>query len=91
LGRWYFRVPRLFGGSHKLSEEHLRASLKYNPHSTASHFFLAELYLDDGRKKEARAELQQVLDAPIEPDWAPEDREFKAKASRLLASLKSEV
>ena len=91
LGRWYFKVPGLFGGSHKLSEQHLRASLTYNSHSTASHFFLAELYLDDGRTKEARAELQQVLDAPIEPDWAPEDREFKEKARRLLASLKSDV
>jgi tetratricopeptide (TPR) repeat protein len=84
LGRWYFKVPRLFGGSHKESERHLRTSLKYLPTSTASHFFLAELYLDDGRKNEAHAELQQVLDAPADPDWAPEDREFKEKASRLL-------
>ena len=91
LGRWYFKVPGLFGGSHKLSEQHLRASLKYNPRSTASHFFLAELFLDDGRKKEARAELQEVLDAPLEPDWEPEDREFKEKARQLLASLKSDV
>jgi tetratricopeptide (TPR) repeat protein len=87
LGRWYFRVPRLFGGSRKLSEQHLRASLTYSPNSTASHFFLAELYLDDGRKDEARTELQQVLDAPLEPDWAPEDREFKEKARRLLRTL----
>src|SRR5205823_10534163 len=35
LGRWYFKVPRLFGGSSKAAEEHLRASLKYNPKSTA--------------------------------------------------------
>jgi tetratricopeptide (TPR) repeat protein len=88
LGRWYFRVPRLFGGSRKLSEQHLRASLTYSPNSTASHFFLAELYLDDGRKDEARTELQKVLDAPLEPDWAPEDREFKEKARKLLATLK---
>src|SRR5439155_9484349 len=33
LGRWYFRVPALFGGSRKQAEEHLRASLKYNPNS----------------------------------------------------------
>ena len=48
LGRWYFKVPRLFGGSNKLAEQHLRESLTYNPQSTASHFFLAELLLDDG-------------------------------------------
>jgi len=84
LGRWYFKVPGLFGGSHKEAEAHLRASLTYNPTSAASHFFLAELLLDDGRKEEGRAELQKVLDAPLHPDWAPEDREFKDKARRLM-------
>jgi tetratricopeptide (TPR) repeat protein len=84
LGRWYFRVPGLFGGGHKLAEEHLRASLKYNDNSTASHFFLAELLLDDGRTAEARAELQKVIDAPLDPDWTPEDQDFKAKARSLL-------
>jgi len=84
LGRYYFKVPRLFGGSHKLSEQHLRASLTYNPQSTSSLYFLGELLLDEGRKDEARAMLQRVLDAPIDPDWAPEDREFKEKAKQLL-------
>jgi TRAP transporter TatT component family protein len=89
LGRWYFRVPGLFGGSRKLAEQHLRKSLTYNEHSTASHFFLAELLLDDGRKSEGRAELQRVIDAPLDPAWTPEDREFKEKAKRLLADLPS--
>ena len=84
LGRWYYKVPGLFGGSHKEAEAHLRASLTYNPNSTASHYFLAELLLDDGRKEEGRAELQKVIDAPLHPDWTPEDREFKEKARRLL-------
>jgi tetratricopeptide (TPR) repeat protein len=87
LGRWYFRVPGLFGGSRKLAEQHLRKSLTYNEHSTASHFFLAELLLDDGRKSEGRAELQRVIDAPLDPEWTPEDREFKEKAKRLIAGL----
>ena len=56
--------------------------------STASHFFLAELFVDDGRKADARLELQKVLDAPLDPQWTPEDREFKDKAQKLLASLK---
>ena len=88
LGRWYFKVPRLFGGNKKSAEEHLRASLKYDPHSTASHFFLAELLLDDGRRDEARAEAQQVLDALPDPEWEPENQEFKRQARALLASLK---
>ncbi len=31
LGRWYYKVPGLFGGSRKKSEEHLRKSLMYDP------------------------------------------------------------
>ena len=87
LGRWYFKVPGLFGGSHKQAEQHLLASLKYNPNSTVSHYFLAELYEDDRRKAEARAECQKILDAPLDPQWAPEDREWKAKAKALLTKL----
>ena len=88
LGRWYFKVPGLLGGSRKLAEEHLRASLKYNPNSTVSHFFLAELLMADRREAEARAELQLVLDAPADPEWDPENQEYKQKARALLARLK---
>ena len=88
LGRWYFKVPGLFGGSNEKSEAHLRKSLTYNPESTASRFFLAETLIEQGRKEEARAELQRVLDAPLDPEWTPEDREFKAKAKELLSQLR---
>ena len=87
LGRWYYKVPGLFGGSNTKSEAHLRASIKYGPESTASHFFLAETLLDENRRDDARAELQRVLDAPLDPDWTPEDREFKAKAAQALGRM----
>jgi len=88
LGRWYNEVPRLFGGSNKESEAHLRKSLTYNPQSTITLYFLAETLLDEGKKDDARKALQQVLDAPLDPDWAPEDREFKDKARKLLPEIK---
>ena len=88
LGRWYFKVPRLFGGSNKEAEAHLRASLRYNDKSTISHFFLAEVLIDEGRKAEARAELQAVIDAPLSDEWAPEDEEYKAQARELLTRNK---
>jgi hypothetical protein len=88
LGRWYFRVPGFFGGSDKKSEEHLRKSLTYNPNSHASLYFLAETLADMGRKDDSRATLKTLLDAPIDPDWAPEDREWKEKARHLLAHLR---
>ena len=88
LGRWYYKVPGLFGGSNKKSEEHLRKSLTYNPNSIISHIFLAETLADMGRKDDARKEYQAAIDAPIDPNWAPEDRRFKEQAKQLLQSLR---
>ena len=87
LGRWYYKVPGLFGGSNKKSEEHLRKALTYNPNSIISHIFLAETLADMGRKDEARKEAQAALDAPFDPNWAPEDRRFKEQAKQLLQRL----
>lgn len=87
LGRWFFKVPGLFGGSNKKSEAHLRASLTYHPQSVISRLFLAETLADMGRKDEARRELQSALDAPLDPDWTPEDRRFKEQARQLLLRL----
>jgi tetratricopeptide (TPR) repeat protein len=88
LGRWYYKVPRLFGGSAKEAESHLRASLRYDSGSIITHFFLAEFLLDAGRTAEARTELQTVLDAPASGQWAPEERDYVARARTLLARLR---
>jgi tetratricopeptide (TPR) repeat protein len=85
LGRWYFRVPWLFGGSKDKALDHLQRSLTYDPANAASHFFLAETYLAMDRVDDARAELERVLEAPETVEWGPEVREFKQKARDLLA------
>jgi Tfp pilus assembly protein PilF len=77
----------LFGGSKDKAVEHLKQSLTHAPESTATHYFLAESYLDLDRKEDARREAQTVLSAPVHPDWAPEDREFKQKAKELLQKI----
>jgi tetratricopeptide (TPR) repeat protein len=88
LGRWYFKVPGLFGGSNKKSEEHLRKSLTYFPDSTVSRFFLAETLFDLDRDADAIAELEKVIAAPSHPDWVPEDQEYKARAAARLKSAR---
>jgi tetratricopeptide (TPR) repeat protein len=87
LGRWYFKVPGLFGGSNKKSEEHLRKSLAYNANSVISHLFLADTLADMGRRDEARREYQAAIDAPFDPDWTPEDRRFKETAKRAIRDV----
>ncbi|MFA5908354.1 MAG: TRAP transporter TatT component family protein [Vicinamibacterales bacterium] len=87
IGRWYFKVPGLFGGSNRKSEEHLRKALTYNPRSVISHIFLADTLADMGRTDEARKEYQAAIDAPPDPDWIPEDRRFKEQAKQILQRL----
>jgi tetratricopeptide (TPR) repeat protein len=88
LGWWYHKVPGLFGGSEATAEVHLRKALAYNPQSTATLYFLGEVLLERGRKADAKTTFQQVLDAPINADWAPEDRDFKQKAKASLAQVR---
>lgn len=87
LGRWYYKVPRLFGGDLKKSEAHLRKALSYNADSIISLLFLAETLMELNRSAEARQMLQQALDSPPDPDWIPEDARFKQQAKTLLAKL----
>ena len=67
-----------------------RKALTYNPESTATWTFLADTLLAMGKDAEARAALQHVLDAPLDPEWTPEDREFKEKAKRRLTGGRGE-
>ena len=88
LGRWYYKVPGLFGGDRKKSEAHLRKALSYNAQSVITYLFLAETLIDLDRKAEARKALEAAVAAPDDPEWVPEDRGFREQAKRLLASLK---
>lgn len=88
LGRWYYKVPRLFGGNKRKSEEHLRKALAYNRQSVITRLFLAETLIELDRTDEARRELQAAIDAPEDPEWAPENRVFRQQAKALLATLR---
>lgn len=88
LGRWYFKVPGLLGGSDEQALAHLQRSLTYDPTNHASLYFLAETFKEKGRKADARATLENLIAAPIHPDWEPEDQEFKTKARAMLQQLR---
>jgi TRAP transporter T-component len=87
LGRWYYKVPGLFGGDKKKSEQHLRTALAYNTASIITRLFLAETLIELNRDAEARKELEAAIAAPLDPEWAPEDRRFKEQAKQLLQKL----
>jgi hypothetical protein len=84
LGQWYATVPRLFGGSPQAAEQHLRSALSHDANNTSALLFLGEMLLNQGRPAQARVYLQRVIDAEVDDDWVPENREFKQKAAALL-------
>jgi tetratricopeptide (TPR) repeat protein len=87
LGQWYFEVPWILGGSRAKAEEHLRRALAIDASSLVALSFLADVVAADGRRDEARALLRRVMDAPVDPDWIPEDAEYKVKAAERLRTL----
>ena len=87
LGRWYFKVPGLFGGDNQKSEAHLRKALSYNENSVITRLFLAETLEDMGQRDAAIEQLRAAIAAPIDPEWAPEDTRFKQQAQALLKTL----
>ena len=87
LGRWYYKVPGMFGGDDRKSEAHLRKALAYNENSVITRLFLAETLVDLGKKDEAREQLRAALAAAPDPEWAPEDKRFREQAAALLKKL----
>ena len=91
LGRWYYLVPRLFGGSRAKADEHFRRALDQYPHSVTALLFLAESLIAQKRMDDARVLLQRIIDAPLLAEWAPEERDFKRQAAERLRALTPSV
>jgi predicted Zn-dependent protease len=87
LGQWYFEVPRLLGGSRAKAEDHLRRVLDRFPQNMTALSFLAEVLAAERRTREAGALLQRLMAVPLDPDWAPEGRDFQRRAARRLMTL----
>ncbi len=87
LGRIQYLVPGLLGGSNKEAIRHLETALSYGPKQWPIHVYLAEVYIDEGRKDDARRLLTQVMAGPAQPDMEPEYEEVLRKAKKLLNKL----
>lgn len=83
LGRGYFKVPGLFGGSNKQAEKYLSAAVKYTlaPGQVFSmngynNLYIAELYKDIGKEKEAKEILEAFVAADAKALNPPSYVEF---------------
>jgi tetratricopeptide (TPR) repeat protein len=89
LGKYYGAVPGIFGGDEGNSEELLRRCLEVDPGSTVGHYYLGQTLVAQDRTGEAIAALRAAIDAPLDPDYVPEQRLWKQRAERLLAKVEA--
>jgi tetratricopeptide (TPR) repeat protein len=84
LGRWDFRVPGFVGGDKKRSAQEFEKALKIAPGNSLTKLYLAETYLEIGRKSDAKTQLEEILTMQPDPRWSVEHKENSEEAKRLL-------
>jgi tetratricopeptide (TPR) repeat protein len=88
LGRLYFKVPGLFGGSNRKSRQNLEKCRAIAPKSSVNLLFLAETYWALGEKKLAVEVLEHLLAMEPDPLWVPETEKDKLEGAKLLKKYK---
>jgi len=88
LGRLYFKVPGIFGGSNSEAIKNLTTAIKYGPTRWLNHLYLAEVYLDEGEDAKAKELLALVIKGPAPQGLEPEYAMWKADAEKLAKEVK---
>lgn len=85
LGEMDRELPRLFGGNISRSISYLEKGVSIAPKNTSLRLSLAQSYVDAGRRDDANRQLQEILQTPVNPARAREQRSVQEKARRLLS------
>lgn len=85
LGRLYHQAPGwpISIGNKSKAADHLERAVKLAPTFFHNRLYLAEFYLDVGKKAKAKEHLEWMLDTPINPDHIKEDGEYREQAEQL--------
>ncbi|HTP25522.1 MAG TPA: tetratricopeptide repeat protein [Anaeromyxobacteraceae bacterium] len=87
-GRFYFKLPwPKYDG--RRSEQMLHEALRVNPENVRARVFLAELYVKEKHRDEARKLLKEAATHQPGSYDVPEERRSAARARKLLVELKN--
>ena len=89
LARLEHKLPRLVGGSASRARANFERAITLAPANTVTRLYYAELLLERGEKEHARAQLEALLNAPIDSAWAFESERDRLIARRMLDEMKS--
>ncbi|HEV2352539.1 MAG TPA: tetratricopeptide repeat protein [Terriglobia bacterium] len=85
IARLDYRAPFFEGGDKRLSIQLLKECLERFPENSRAMLYLSDSYLARGLRKEAREELEAILNLCPDPQVAPELAENQEKARARLA------
>jgi tetratricopeptide (TPR) repeat protein len=85
IARLDYRAPFFKGGDKRLSIQLLKNCLKRFPENSKAMLYLSDSYLAMGLRKEARAELESILNLCPDPQLAPELAQIQEEARARLA------
>jgi tetratricopeptide (TPR) repeat protein len=85
LGRLYHQAPGwpISVGNKAKAADHFERAVEIAPDFIHNRLLLVELYLDVGKKSQAREHLEWILKVPIKPEHRIEDGEYRSQAERL--------
>ncbi len=87
LGRLYYKVPGLFGGSKSKSLSNLMKAKEICPRDLLTRLYLAETLKAMHRKEQARKLIEESLKIEASPDEKPEEKDYKERMRKLLEKL----
>lgn len=87
LGEIDKELPRIVGGNLSRAITRLEQGLKVAPHNLEMKLAMAEAYQEDGRKEDARRQLQEIISRTINASRAKSERGVQEKARKMLAKL----
>ncbi len=88
LGRLYFKLPGIAGGDKKKSLMYLKKSKEICPDNPLTRIYLADTLRKLKRKKEAREELEWVLNSKFPEDEEPEREIYLREAKEIYKKVK---
>jgi tetratricopeptide (TPR) repeat protein len=89
LGEIYDKVPGwpIGFGDDEIAKKMLETALKISPDGMVSNYFYGDFLLTHDNEKAAESYFKKALNAPIRPDQAYADNQFKHKVERALKKM----
>jgi tetratricopeptide (TPR) repeat protein len=87
LARLQHKLPRLLGGGRARARSNFERAIELEPANTVTRLYFAELLLETGDTSRVRLELEAIMSATPDNDWAFEQERDRQLARTMLDGL----